>query len=405
MNDPHKTRNAITEHKGNYKLYNPYLVDAYASLPLASLTKISMVLFNSILSNKLYHREDSTSFSESEDKRIYNTVILTPEHLLMQCNPTKYMIDGKDMQLDVGNFVKKLNELDDMNIFYLWKMGHPNLYMFFIERDIGVWKCLNPKAVVTPKTLYKILRWGNIIVETMKKMLEQEKQFFDKKEVEKSFGLFINKMISKMSSDTSMNFEKWSGGDMTEYLRTTLEKVKALAPYDGLVVDDEFLKRLPISIRNKLMPKTKEKDMSLFDVEEAIIPKEANVTSVKTSRKKKLMKTSHVVGVGAEIISFSNEVNPMKNCNEFIHFYRDSIRDKRPNAKFSDIGLDRKEATEILDMMIENRKESKHFLSGWISYYVDTYLPSHLPVDYHKTALSSFRKTFAEFSGRYVPLV
>lgn len=405
MSEEHKIRNLLTEHKNNYKLYNPYLQQAYFALNPPSLSKISGIIFNEILLNKRYVREDSDLYSEAEDKRIYNSTSVTPESILMQYNPSKYAVNSRDMQQDVGNLVKKLNELDDLNIFYIWKAGFPHVYMFFIERDIGIWKAFNDKGVITPKSLLKIIKWDNKIVECMTGMLKNEGQNLTKKEVENSFGAFINRLIDKMNPKVSPKLSVWKGkGELCDYINVLASELRAMDPYEGLEQDSNFINKLPLKIRNKLLPKTKEKKMDLFDVEADIVPKEANIVSLKKTRKKKLLKEEEIEGIEAEVSTYSmQESNPFENCNDLISLYRDMIRANRKNVKFSDFSSNRKDATEVIDLMIENRRNNnKDFLRGWIMYYINTYLSPHLTNDVSKTSMLALKKTFSEFNMRYV---
>ena len=146
--------------------------------------------------------------------------------------------------------------------------------------------------------------------------------------------------------------------------------------------------------------------MSMSAVEAAITPKEKNlITTVKKTRKKALLKDAEVEGISAEVSTYSEETDPFKNCNELISFYRDMIRSQRTKIRFADAATERKDATEVLDLMIENKRDNKRFLKGWITYYVNNYMPPHLMHDISKTSMLSFKKTFAEFNMRYVELV
>lgn len=79
------------------------------------------------------------------------------------------------------------------------------------------------------------------------------------------------------------------------------------------------------------------------------------------------------------------------------------IRANRKNVKFSDFSSNRKDATEVIDLMIENRRNNnKDFLRGWIMYYINTYLSPHLTNDVSKTSMLALKKTFSEFNMRYV---
>ena len=45
----HERRNKLTEHKTNYKLCNTDLIECYVGLYPPALTKLSLVIFNSLL--------------------------------------------------------------------------------------------------------------------------------------------------------------------------------------------------------------------------------------------------------------------------------------------------------------------------------------------------------------------
>lgn len=409
MTESNKIRNALTEHNCNYKLINPNLMLAYVALSPPSLSKISIALFMTIIANKRYYKENSEKYSEAEEKRIYNSTVITPEHIMMQCSPSKYAVDAKDMQKDFSNLVKRLNELDDMNLFYMWRTGFPHVYMFFIERDIGVWKYFNSKGVVTPKTILKIIKWDNKIVDCMISMLIKEKQNLSKKEVENSFGLFINRMIGKMNPEVGNKLSKWKGvGELCNYCNMLASELRKLDPFEGLEQDETFISNLPIDIKMKLMPKTKENTkentMGFFDadVEEAIMPKEKKQSVIKQTRKNTLLRVSEVEGVKPKLSTYTDEFDPLKNCNTLITFYRGSVRQSVSLVKFADPDTDRKYATEILDMLIQAKRNNLRFLKGWIEYFISKHLSTEMGNGAEKTSMNVFKKTFSEFNERYV---
>jgi hypothetical protein len=45
-------RNQLTEHKRNYRMVNPILLEAYCALHPARLTKLCMIMFNYLMATK-----------------------------------------------------------------------------------------------------------------------------------------------------------------------------------------------------------------------------------------------------------------------------------------------------------------------------------------------------------------
>jgi len=403
---PDKNRNGLTEPRTSYKLYNPYLIDSYAAIMPSSLSKISLVIFNGILSNKRYYKETSVNYSEVEAKRIYNSILMTPEYILQQCNPAKYAVDAKSLEQDIGNLVKKVGVLEDNNVFYIWKSGFPYVYIFFMERDIGVWKFFNQKGVVIPKTLAKILRAHRQVIENMDKMLKQDKQVLEQHEIENSFGLFINKMISKMNPEVAKKLSVWKGnGNLSDYISFLLKELHTLNEFEGLEEDSEFAMRLPPTIKDRLVPKDKQKEnkMDMLTLEKSLVPANENLVKTRKTTRKRLMK-NYSGAIVAPIVDFEG-CDPFENCNEFISFYKEIVRTQFPDAKFLSPDSQRKVAAEILDMLILGKKNNKRFLKGWISYFARNKLQGGAAFNRDKTSLDEFKKTFLEFSLSYVELV
>jgi hypothetical protein len=109
-----------------------------------------------------------------------------------------------------------------------------------------------------------------------------------------------------------------------------------------------------------------------------------------------------VVDIKPEYTTFES-LNPFKNCNDFLTFYRKSVQSFNSDAKFFDFGVERKEANEILDMLIKNKRENDIiFLKSWIKYYVTMYLKGNCIYDKNKTALKTFGSSFTTYNPRYV---
>ena len=110
-------RSKLTEYENNYKLCNLNLISCYTGLYPASLTKLSMVIFNQILNNKMYHRKDSKFYDPDEEKRIFTSIPVTPITLLENCHPVKYRSEKRDSSKDIGNVVKIARWRKTQNIF------------------------------------------------------------------------------------------------------------------------------------------------------------------------------------------------------------------------------------------------------------------------------------------------
>jgi hypothetical protein len=168
----------------------------------------------------MYRKKESKFYDAQEDKRIYTSIAVTPATLLENCHPVKYRLEGKDASKDFGNIVKKINELDDNNIFYVWKCGFPKNYMFVLERDIGSWKCYNPKGYVTPKTIRKILLSTKGMCDSMYKILQNDGSNLTIHEVRDSFCEFVDRVVQKMNPIVYQKLNKWEEGvGYREYIR------------------------------------------------------------------------------------------------------------------------------------------------------------------------------------------
>lgn len=400
--------NSLTEHKKNYKLTNPFLMDCYAGLYPASLTKISLVLFNLLLSTRKYYKPDSQHYNEDEERRIYTNVLIKPSDILFRCHPTKYCLDNKEIDSDLGNLVKKINEIDDLNLFYIWKCGYPHVYIFIMERDIAVWKFYNAKAFVTPKTLLKIINSNAGIINSMNSLLVQTKQEVPLKDVHKSFGLFFNRMISKMNPDISCKIPLWVDNlDIKEYISKVVMVLKGMDMYEGLVIDNDFINRLPPNVSEKIKkdhPMT-QNEMNLLEKE--LVPQDCSIVRTHKVRAKKIKvdnvaNTSKLNDVKTEMSTFDS-LDPFLNCNNLISFYRKMISSFDINAKFFDFSVDRKEATELLDLLIKNNRNNDiMFLKSWIKYYATMYLKGNYIYDRQKTSIKIFRESFSTYNAKYV---
>jgi hypothetical protein len=397
--EEHESRNLLTEHETNYRRYNPEIIDAFASLHPATLSKLSIIIFNIIMETKRHRKSNHRYFSEQEDKRIYNNKFISLESLLDRCFPGKYKVEGKDQNKDLSNLSKRLQDLDDQNIFYIWKFGHPYTYMFILERDLGLWKHFNPKSVVIPKTLIKITKASGGIIDTMLKLEKSRKKNSTLREIEASFlNDFFNKLILKMSPEVSKRITKWDDSiDIPEYFKTVLKQLETMDEYEGLVEDETFYSRIPQHLQEKMINK-REKNMDIQQLEKDLVPDDDDVTPLmKVKKNKKVRKPA---SLEPDRLGFKS-VNPFLNCNEFMRYYRGLIRDYSNDAKFYDFNSERNFATLTLDTLKENRKVNKDFLRSWIQYYASAYLKGNNISKLEKTSIGNFIKTFEEYNGKY----
>ena len=367
-NTNNELRNVLTEHSKNYRNINPMIMDCYTGLMPNSLPKISFVIFNFLLNNKRYYSEDSKYFNKEENSRIYTNLVLNPKDIVKRCNPAKKYENESDFESDASNLVRKLNDLHDMNIFYVWKIGYPNIYMFIMERDIGAWKYYNPSGVVTPKTLLKILNSYNGMISAMNSMLSSQNQTVSMEKIKNSYCNFVEKMVSKMHQDVSKEIKPWDelSCSIDEYVKEVIQIVRRMEQYEGMVEDDIFIESLPPNVAEKLIGKSGNNRKYSELLEDELSPKEENIVKIKPIKEKveKPVKEKKNVlvlpeSVKAEVHNVGT-LNPFLNALSFVKFYRGLLRTKNADVTFFDnsaMQSETKIATEILDMLIMNNRE------------------------------------------------
>jgi hypothetical protein len=403
--EQHERRNQLTEHEKNYKRYNTEIIDAYNAVNPPTLSKLSMVIFNAIMDNKLHRQPTARDYSRTEDKRIYNSKYITLEDLLDRCQPYKYGVESKPVKNDLSNLMARLKELDDYNIFYIWRYGKPFTYMFVMERDIGVWKYFNNGACVHPKTLNKIVSCFSGMVNCIVKFEKTRGRPVELKNIEISFVKdFIPHIMSKMDKNVVAKLPKWDQNQsITDYLMSLKETIKPLYDYEGLEEDPSFLKHLPRHLVAKIESKAKNKKenkMNIAQLSRDLIPEDESLIKDKKYRAKR-SKPNPKDSLHPEKTTFQM-VDPFLNCNQLLKYYREVIRLYNKNAKFYPPDSERVPATQIMDLLIENGKNGdKDFLRSWIRYYIGSYLQGNNVYKPEKTSLSSFKKTFRTYEGKY----
>jgi len=388
--------NIVTEHKENYKLVSLYLMDCYNGLHPPLLCKLSHVIFNLIIYNKLYRNTNHKHYDAEEDKRIYSNILITPENILKRLAPSKYQIDNKDIENDIANLSNRLQILDDNNIFYIWRYKQPFTYVFIMERDVGCWKYYNSEAFLTPKTLKKIVRSGKCIIDTMIKLESKRQREIDKSDIEKSFGNFLNRMIDKMNPSVISNLSRWvDTANIFEYIVRLNADLRAISDYEGQVISDDFMGHLPDPVRKEISNRnTKETKMNA-SLELQLVPQNENLTKIRKTR-------SHNPNVMDAKVEHFQSVDPFKNATQFVKFYRSIIREQNNEAKFFDMISEANDATYILDAMIKhNRNGDKKFLRMWIYHFYSTYLKGNNVYKTEKTSVKELFKTLDAFDASY----
>jgi len=396
--------NSVTEHKDNYKLISLSLMDSYNGLHPSSISKLSHVIFNLIIYNKIYRKPDNKNYSLEEDKRIYSNVLITPESILKRIAPSKYTINNKTIINDISNLTSRMQILEDNNIFYIWRYKQPCTYIFIMERDVGCWKYYNSSAFVTPKTLKKIVRAGKCIIDTMVKLEEKRDRISNIQDIEKSFGYFLNRIIDKMNPSVSSDLSKWvDTANIGSYLIRLSSDLRNIEDFKGQVFSSDFLKHLPESVSKEILnnkvkrEKTKENNMNINELESELVPENGNLIKIRKHRKTKVSSEESPVAISSKFVS----VDPFCGPHEFVKFYRSVIRSKNPEVKFYNATLEYIDAEQILDTLTKNGKSGDiKFLKMWIYNYVSTSLKDNIH-KIEKTSLESFMKTFSSFNNSY----
>ena len=391
-------RDKLTEHETNFRKCNLNLISCYAGLYPATLTKLSVVIFNKILSNKKYIEKSSAFYDEQEDKRIYTNIPISTSDLLMDCHPVKYRDNSNDINTDSGNLVKRLKELDDNNIFYVWRLGRPNNYMFVMERDIGLWRYYNGNAHVTPKTVKKIILSTKGMCNSMFKILKERGDNVSPDCVRNSFCKFVNRIVDKMDPSLSKDFGNFSTySSCKEYLIDTKNKICQMDPYSGLSENKSFERNLPntvfCQINKKCSPKVNSEKM--IELQKQIGSSE-NLKDFTTEKNKKKRKPS----AKTKVEKFSR-INPLKNATSLLKFYRNFLKANNSKIVFCNFESEISHAGEILDEVNKGNCDER-FLRSWMSYFIETKLKGENSRNQYKTSIGELKKTYCDYKVRYI---
>jgi hypothetical protein len=345
----------------------------------------------------MYHKESSKFYDKQEDKRIYTSLSVTPITLLENLNPVKYCAEGKDASKDVGNMAKRINELDENNIFYVWKCGYPKNYMFVMERDIGIWKYYNPKSYVVPKTLKKILLSTRAMTDNMHRILQEDGDRITIHDVRRSFASFISHIVDKLNPSVSKDIPRFNESEnYRDYIKSVNNKVKEMDDYDGYEEDEMFIKRLPLEVQLKTRPSRRKRAKANRELESELLPSDENLVKKKARRNKRVA----VNGEEAKLETFK-EIEPLKNAKSLFQYYRSIIASQNNDAKFNDYILEVRYAASVLDKL-KNDNQDIEFFRSWSLFYLESKLKGNNIRNKDKTSLKSLENTYGEYNSRYI---
>jgi hypothetical protein len=396
----HDVRRSITDHDfrtgGSFIQVNPMLFYLYNSLP-KSLIQVAFSIFNGIIKNKYY--KDTTK--PHEEKRIYNDLKLDMENILFETNPSKYI--NKICKYDMANLSKKIKQLCNNNVFHLFAIG--GCYMFFLERDFGHWKFFNSKACITPRIIKKILFLHRDIVVRMRSFLQAKDSFINDEIIERKFVDFIQNLIQKMNPEVLNKFSVLCSGTSLDDIKTIIWDINDDM---GLEHDENFLKRLPPTVREKMEKKMKIKSNKV-DLEKELDPVCVNLGKRRRTRN---TEESTAVIEGPDVCNWKDNKpsNPIKNSRNFVRYYRSFIRFYSNqkldglSVNFYSYDLDVKTASEILDLLKENSRLDMLFIQKWMEYFCETYLKGKKVSYSENVALLKLKNIFEEFNQKfYIP--
>jgi len=409
-----EARNKLTEYTLSYRYINSSLWYCYIGLD-GKLNQLCNYLFCKILDSRMYGNKANSKINEN--KRIYNDIEITPEKILRDINPNKYSNDEKSLVSDQGNLIRRIRELDDLNIFYYWRCG--DYFIFIMERDVGCWKFYNKNGCVTPKTLKKILALSGDMVKFMMDANRRNNIHMSEEEIRVSHGEFLRKMISKMNPLVAYSLPIWAMETLGDYIKSLKESLDGMKSSAGLIQDENFINNLPPSVSKKLekhintvmqersilpeatMIKEIEKN-PISSLESELVPENQNIVKKARIRKHNTeFKLPKNIPEPAEVkmYRFDGEVDPFKDTREFMRYYRAFLIMKFSRSiKFDGFQNDAIYAAQILDLLIANKRNDKVFLNGWLNYFYENKLKGLKMYKTKYTSMKALKETFEQFN-------
>ncbi len=416
-----RVRNGLTEFRSSFKLVNFQIFSCYRGLP-SRLRCVAEDLFWAIIRNRKNGKDEGTK--KGEANRIYNDAYTPIEVLLMDCNCLRYANGKSKPKNDISNYLKKIRDLDAMNVHYYW--NYEGIPMYIMERETGSWKLYNKSGYVIPKTIKKIVALSGYMTKAMARFVAKENKKIDVLGIERSFCKFLSKrMIGKTNPSVSSKINLWDGKQsLSEYILYLKGVLKTMGDFDGLITKQDYDDRLPLSVRT-----TFEKDLTLAEAEdmkknkskeietqlgeaqnaektlaEELTPQKPIIAKKRRGRKPKMVNvevTDTVIRPPAqpEALRFNEEINPLQNAKDFVVYYRQCIMSATGGrVKFENFELDAPIAAQILDKLIIMGKADKIFIRAWIKYFFDQKLKGAKAMKPKYVGMNAFMETLEPFN-------
>lgn len=446
----HDIRHNITEHdanpkekdahRGSFKQRNLCYDECITGIKPLKLMHLAQKIFYLIIKTKLY-RDTSKKLEKGskaklklklkyineeirEDKRIYNDNIPNDVEL------AEFVFNIPNAHdTNWSNLLKRIKELDDNNIFYVW--SYKRHYMFVLERDFGIWKVYNDKGCVVPHMIAKVASICGDMVSCMRYQMYDCYGKEKERDIQNSFGEFMNDMIDKMNPKVAKMFAKWNIDlNFGDYMEGVRKLSKSMNPFEGLEESDDFYDKIPmdtrryliggrakIGIRNrgKTMNKNEEPimkkdlDKTKIDMEAELVPSNSNIVEETKTRTRKPKVINESEGLEPEITPYVVEKNVLKHAGTLVKYYHAKMREVSDNeVKLCNADAERSSAGPIIDSIKGTGYEGTDlmvFLDGWIEYYVRNVLKDRRLKNTEHTSITALHKTFDKFVNEefYLP--
>lgn len=396
---------SLTEYQRNYKLINLNILHAFLGIQPAIEGDIALRIFLKTMTTKRYRntkekRENDDHFAE-EDRRIYNTIPLTPEDLLIESNLKKYENNPELVKNNVGNYRGKyLLSLQENNVFFqVIHKSFPQTRVFIFNRSIAMWKYYNSEGCVIPRFVRKVLNVSDQLSQQLLSFAKKQEKNITIKDANSCVGRSISQIISQMNVQIASRFPRWNDDMILEdYVEKVHEILDGMTDVEGFKIAKDFTQNLPLTIRSKYMSYKQHEKQQL---EKELMASNSNLCRKRRSKK---INASHVTskttteGRNAEICSFYTD--PFENEVALVKYYHSLLKEKNVKAALVSVECEVSSASRIFDLLKDNDLENKlPFLRGWIDYYTSRKLFEKRIFNTKHTALSEFIKTFSEYKA------
>ena len=140
---------------------------------------------------------------------------------------------------------------------------------------------------------------------------------------------------------------------------------------------------------------------TMSDFEKDLVPSNPNLTKIPSIKKIIKIRTDVTAKPSKpKMLMYSGDSNPFKNAREFNSYYRSFLN----FAIGKEVEFDHREseclfAAQVLDLLIERRKDNKIFLNAWLKYFCDIHLKGKKYLKVKYTSIKKLKDTFEKFNG------